>query len=188
VANSKDLHLFEYVQRGLVRYIGQMICTGFEERQAPDKKGHQRRIIIFELTPVNAFDDLVSNTVPEEKELWAESLNVLRERALATSYTARTPSERKQLVHYRSSAVRTYVLKRANGICEGCGKEAPFKTNEGKPYLEPHHLRRLSDGGPDHPSWVAALCPNCHRRAHYSVDKVAFNKQLMRIVGEKEQV
>src|ERR1700746_1774493 len=24
--------------------------------------------------------------------------------------------------------------------------------------------RRLSDGGPDHPRWVVAVCPNCHRR------------------------
>jgi hypothetical protein len=38
------------------------------------------------------------------------------------------------------------------------------------PNLEPHHIRRLADGGPDHPRWVAALCPTCHRRVHHGVD------------------
>jgi len=26
-------------------------------------------------------------------------------------------------------------------------------TPQGRPYLEAHHVRRVSDGGPDHPLW-----------------------------------
>jgi HNH endonuclease len=37
-------------------------------------------------------------------------------------------------------------------------------------YLEPHHLRRVSNGGPDHPAHVISLCPNCHRRVHAGAD------------------
>ena len=186
IADGKDLHLFECVQRGRVRYIGQMVCTGFQRRQAPDREGDDRQVIVFEITPIGAFDSLEVSDVTEEQSLWAEPLSILRERALVISHVAREPSERRQLVHHRSSAVRTYVLKRANGICEGCGEEAPFKTSEGRFYLEPHHIRRLSDGGPDHPIWVAALCPNCHSRAHYSADRNEFNQQLIEIISEKE--
>ncbi len=47
------------------------------------------------------------------------------------------------------------------------GAVAPFKTTKDEEYLEPHHTRRIADGGPDHHRWVAAVCPNCHRRIHY---------------------
>ncbi|MBR1296652.1 HNH endonuclease signature motif containing protein [Bradyrhizobium sp. AUGA SZCCT0042] len=59
------------------------------------------------------------------------------------------------------------MLKRAAGICESCAKSAPFFKSNGEPYLEPHHTRRLADGGPDHPRWVAAICPTCHREIHH---------------------
>ena len=45
---------------------------------------------------------------------------------------------------------------------------------DGSPYLEPHHITRLADNGPDHPAKVIALCPNCHRKAHSSQDKLVF--------------
>ena len=90
-------------------------------------------------------------------------------------------------VRYRSNSIRVYVLKRANGTCEGCGAGAPFKTTAGRPYLEPHHIRRLSDGGPDDPNWVIALCPNCHRRAHYGQDRAEYNQGLTRIVETIEE-
>jgi 5-methylcytosine-specific restriction protein A len=59
-----------------------------------------------------------------------------------------------------------------------CNAPAPFQRLDGTPYLEPHHLRRLSDGGPDHPAHVIALCPNCHRRVHAGVDGKTYNAQL----------
>jgi 5-methylcytosine-specific restriction protein A len=48
-------------------------------------------------------------------------------------------------------------------------------------------IRSLSDAGPDDPRWVIALCPNCHRRAHYGEDKDSFNKHLTYIVSDKEK-
>ena len=86
----------------------------------------------------------------------------------------------------RSEAVRAYVLARASGICEACGQPAPFKTAAGRLYLETHHIRRLSDGGPDDPRWVIALCPNCHRQAHYAKDKADFKERATEIVHKKE--
>jgi hypothetical protein len=58
------------------------------------------------------------------------------------------------------------ALKRANGICEYCASPAPFKTPQGQPYLEVHHLLPLASGGKDDAKNMAALCPNCHRRMH----------------------
>jgi len=187
VTDGKDLYLFEYVDKGKVRYVGQMACTGFQERRGPDVDGNDRRIIVFELAPINALD--LSVDLGDEKtyeEMWMQPLEELRERAIASSAKAKTPSERRYLARYRSSAIRVYVLKRADGICEACEREAPFVTGSGKPYLEPHHIRRLSDGGPDHPEWVITLCPNCHRRAHHSADREVFNQQLTQIVRSKE--
>ncbi|WP_370587835.1 HNH endonuclease [Psychrobacter sp. JCM 18901] len=75
--------------------------------------------------------------------------------------------------------------RRANGICEGCNEIAPFKTKSG-PYLEVHHLTRLADGGADLPQNVIALCPTCHRRAHYSLNYLEFNSQLINEVAAIE--
>lgn len=32
VEDGKDLHLFRYVHRGYVEYLGKMICTGYRRR------------------------------------------------------------------------------------------------------------------------------------------------------------
>lgn len=34
---GRDLHLFEVAERRFVRYVGQMICTGYQTREAPDR-------------------------------------------------------------------------------------------------------------------------------------------------------
>ena len=70
------------------------------------------------------------------------------------------------------------VLRRADGICEDCGSKAPFVTKKRRPYLEPHHIRRRADGGPDDPRWVVALCPNCHREVHYGIKGGELNQRL----------
>jgi hypothetical protein len=68
----------------------------------------------------------------------------------------------------RNPYVATAVLKRANGKCEACGKPAPFlRAKDGEPYLEVHHIVQLAKGGKDTVKNAQALCPNCHRRAHY---------------------
>lgn len=69
----------------------------------------------------------------------------------------------------RNSDVIAEVLLRAAGVCELCGSLAPFiRKSNGSPYLEVHHRVRLADGGEDTVVNTVALCPNCHRREHYS--------------------
>ena len=67
----------------------------------------------------------------------------------------------------RNIYVREYTLRRAEGICQLCGAEAPFIKHDGKPYLECHHVIWLSKGGADTIYNTVALCPNCHRKMHY---------------------
>ena len=73
-------------------------------------------------------------------------------------------------VYERSPDIVAEALIRANGICENCHSPAPFKRKkDNTPYLEVHHKVSLSDGGEDTMKNVIALCPNCHRKAHYGV-------------------
>jgi len=187
IQDGKDLHLFSHIsKRGFVSYSGQMVCTGHRYKAVPDFDNNIRRAIVFELTPIVEF---VETTLESEEDASIQglaSLAELREKALARSSEASTTAQRKAVVRKRSRFIKLYVLMRSKGNCENCKVPAPFITKRGEAYLEPHHIRRLSDGGPDHPRWVIALCPNCHRRAHYAKDAGAFNDKLTDIVGEFE--
>ncbi|AUN14345.1 HNH endonuclease [Paraclostridium sordellii] len=83
------------------------------------------------------------------------------------------PSSRESKItqYDRDQYVVEYTRRRSNGICELCGKEAPFKNSKGEPYLEVHHIVWLSKGGDDTIENTAALCPNCHRKMHIINDE-----------------
>ena len=82
----------------------------------------------------------------------------------------------------RDPKVRAWVLKEANGICEGCGSNAPFEV-DGLPFLEVHHVKHLAQKGSDRISNAVALCPNCHQRCHRSSDREAFTEGLYAKIG-----
>jgi 5-methylcytosine-specific restriction enzyme A len=107
------------------------------------------------------------------------TLDDLRTRSARTLGEPPTSSVARRNVYQRSSDLKVYVLRRADGICEGCEQPAPFLTKAGHPYLEPHHTRRLSDGGPDDYHHVIALCPTCHRRVHHGEDGSPPNADLV---------
>ncbi|OYX18049.1 MAG: hypothetical protein B7Z04_13290 [Rhodobacterales bacterium 32-66-9] len=70
-------------------------------------------------------------------------------------------------IFLRDAGVVDAAKKRAAGRCEHCLSEAPFLTGAGMPYLEVHHVVPLSQDGEDCLGNVLALCPNCHRMAHF---------------------
>ena len=73
-------------------------------------------------------------------------------------------------VYDRNPDVVAEVLIRANGVCERCHKDAPFiRKKDDTPYLEVHHIIQLANGGNDTVENAQALCPNCHREAHYGI-------------------
>jgi 5-methylcytosine-specific restriction enzyme A len=195
LADRKDVHLFESVRtpkpNGYVRYVGQMVVTGWTYELQTDGQGRPRQAIVFELTLVESLDaEPAEDSVPEPTtaELANRPLSELRTQALSDAAPARDAIERVTRTRYWSKAIKAYALARAQGVCEGCGQNAPFVTAAGVPFLEVHHIGRLSDGGPDHPEHVAAVCPNCHRRAHYSVDEALFNSQLQARVRQREDL
>jgi len=71
-------------------------------------------------------------------------------------------------LYARDPFVKAWVLENAKGICESCGSPAPFLTSYDEPFLEVHHVVSLAEGGSDTISNTIAVCPNCHRRYHYS--------------------
>ncbi len=72
----------------------------------------------------------------------------------------------------RNPDVVAEVLFRAQGICEKCNKPAPFvRARDNTPYLEVHHITRLSQNGDDRVENAIAVCPNCHRELHYGIQK-----------------
>lgn len=181
-STGKELHLFEYVGSSLVQYIGQAYYIDHHTRVAPDRNGTPRNAIVFELsvdTPARGTPDPYPIDTPSRPNpLWNRPMHELRLAAYRESTKSVPAAQRKAHVHHRSEVIKAYVLQRAKGSCEGCGEPAPFRTPQGHPYLEPHHIRRRADDGPDHPQWVIAVCPNCHARVHRGEDGNAYNLHL----------
>ena len=187
--NKKEILLFESTTKGFVRFVG--VCSYIEHHieQRPDKNGQLRDAFIFHLDvlPQPRLPGVENGKAPYlTKPTKSKSLKQLRD--IATAVTPNDVDVKEQVAHvrYRSEAIKLYAKKRANGICEGCRIGSPFETKAG-PYLEVHHLTRLADGGADCPENVIALCPTCHRRAHYSIDSKEFNERLLRIALSIEE-
>jgi 5-methylcytosine-specific restriction enzyme A len=187
MANGRDLLLFEAMKpKGLYRFVG---CFGFAgwKVKPEDSKGKRRNSIVFELARV---DDVqpTSSIEPIEAEPKNKSLQAFRAMALEAAATPTAPSKETQRTFcIRSARVKVYVLKRVNGFCEACKKPAPFLKKDGSLYLEPHHIKRVSDGGPDHPKSVGAVCPTCHRLIHHGDEGMKLNSELERYVLKIEQ-
>jgi len=71
----------------------------------------------------------------------------------------------------RDPKVRAAVLRRSLGACEreGCGERRDFAA-----FLDVHHI--LGVGNSDRVWNCVALCPNCHREAHFAPDSDAINR------------
>lgn len=190
LADGKRVHLFEALGDGNVRYVGEANYLGHHLEERPDTEGNPRQAIVFELDlrPPASVAAVVREPVEDYsgRSLQRKSLKELRRLALASASKNAPAEARRQNVRTRSEAVRLYVLKRADGICEGCGETAPFVNKQKQPYLEPHHTTRLADGGPDHPAHVIALCPTCHRRVHHAHDGDSYNESLIRKLAQIE--
>ena len=70
-------------------------------------------------------------------------------------------------VFKRNPYVVAAAIEKANGVCAYCRKLAPFCRPDGSPFLEVHHEIPLAKGGRDTVENAVALCPNCHRKAHF---------------------
>jgi len=173
-AQGKRLYLFfrtskeeDYLLLGEFRYAGHFWHWG------PDETGQVRRTLTFLLEPLGeALREGNKAILDPETRVYVEQGRV-----------AATPSVQKLVVgrYARSPIVARETLRRADGVCELCGQPAPFRDINGEPFLEVHHIVPLSEGGPDVLSNTAALCPNCHRAAHYADKAPALRRKLLRL-------
>ncbi len=186
--NGKDLLLFQSLGKSKgYRYLGEFCCSSWEYRHGIDRNNDQRQVIVYHLLEVGVDAQLDLTALPLEQ---VADFDALRELAYQASASASEGTEKqaKKKYYERSTAVRSYVLARAEGVCESCRLAAPFLRSDGTPYLEPHHTRRLSDGGPDHPRWVGAICPNCHKEIHYGTNGKDKNTRLTEYLGAVENI
>jgi 5-methylcytosine-specific restriction enzyme A len=189
--DGRALHVFESLGKGKgQKYIGEFTYVSHSYKRGPDREGNDRRVILFHLVPVG---QEAANTLPEEipENLSQESpvdLKEARERALAAFEATEGAGgkQAKRTLYVRNKAVKDYVMLRSGGECESCHEPAPFQRMDGTPYLEPHHTTRVSDGGLDHPRFVGAICPTCHREIHHGLDGKRRNAELTEYLSEIE--
>jgi len=150
--NGKDILIFKKSKsRRPVEFVGIFACAGWDIERQSDTNGEERDAIVFTLVRLeNLFAEISDKT---ENATAVVSIENLRDAAYyAQSDGNNDKKTSMRTIYDRSRDVRDYVLARANGQCENCLSQAPFNSKSGRPYLEPHHIRRLSDGGLDHPA------------------------------------
>lgn len=109
----------------------------------------------------------VKSEFEEAVELASKLTSEQRAKMLATISKIPEVIQVLSRVFKRNPYVVAEVLSRAKGICQNCKHEAPFTRDDGTPFLEVHHIEWLSRGGEDSVENAIALCPNCHKQAHY---------------------
>lgn len=172
--NGVDVHLFEVFQEREYVYMGRvkLVDEPYQEVQKGED-GVPRKVWIFPLKVVQesatkAVDSSLIQTKYEEKEKQAKRLDneTLARRAKESQSEKTSMRNAVTTIYERNAYVSEYAKRRANGICQLCEREAPFKNKDGEPYLETHHIEWLSRGGTDTLDNTVALCPNCHRKMH----------------------
>ena len=81
----------------------------------------------------------------------------------------------------RDPKVRRAVLADCNHTCErpGCGTKRDYAG-----FIDVHHIFGVLNS--DRPWTCVALCPNCHREAHFSPDGEHLNRELL-VIAEKRR-
>ena len=82
----------------------------------------------------------------------------------------------------RDPKVRAAVIKRAKGACErtGCGVKRDYPG-----FLDVHHI--LGVGKSDRVWNCVALCPNCHREAHFAPNQNEINTALSALAAQHRE-
>lgn len=177
----------EVRQRGnyqkMFRFRGMFNACGHETVSPGEGARKGDKLLRFLLLPVSGAMPTSVPAAPGPSTLAAMRAQLAAVPQLGCAASRLTVAVYRQ----RSGLVRRYALLRAAGRCEACGGVPPFVDDAGNGFLEVHHIYRLADEGDDAPENVAALCPNCHRRAHYSADRLAFQARLVAAVQAVEQ-
>ena len=166
------LYLFEIFIPCQYIYRGPVILAAppYQETQK-DIEGNPRKAWIFPIKPVSKLppiDAAILNEYETSRKKQAQSLSDKDLIIKAIDHQSDIiPKLQSVAETYRmSQAIAEFSLRVARGHCQLCNSQAPFKDNQGKPYLEPHHIQKISEGGLDTIENTVALCPNCHAKMH----------------------
>lgn len=167
----------EYIFSGEVKLIDSPFFV-----DEPGEDGKIRKAIKFPLKRIVKekiiYDksDIEKSEKEKIKEVRKHSIEDIKEKAKTAENNKNSIKEVKTIYRERNQYISEFTKERANGVCDLCGKEAPFKDKNGKPYLESHHVITLAENGPDAIYNTVAICPNCHRRIHVLNRKEDMNK------------
>ena len=171
--------------KGRNRFLGDHLVAGYGWETGQGARAEDMLLIVTLVAARSPIDNAIRRDSPRADS--HENLKELRQRATDASRSKVPAHVTTSVYRARSDVVSEYARTRANGTCEMCGRSAPFVMPDGDPYLEVHHILRVADDGPDDIFHVAAICPNCHREAHYGVDPRAFQVALKELIAGKEQ-
>jgi 5-methylcytosine-specific restriction protein A len=90
----------------------------------------------------------------------------------------------------RRKEARDLVIARAKNSCEydKCTGMPPDVNRQGLAILQVDHIVALAEGGPDIPSNMIALCPNCHGAKTYGLHSEKMSKRFQLLVQRKEEL
>ena len=174
--NGVNLHFFEVFEPTKYIYQGPVELAGepYQENQI-DQDGNDRMVWMFPLRVINPrpMDSVVLDSYLKKQQHKALQLTPAKLEARVHEQTSKLPSSRSvsSTVFVRDMYVAAYTKQAAKGICDLCGRPAPFVDKDGNPYLESHHVVWLAEGGEDTIQNTVALCPNCHRKMHIVNDR-----------------
>ena len=189
ISDGKQLFLFRATGKGKpVKFLGEFECASIDYAQGPDVNGDLRKTIRFNLLPSTSPPIETNDSVGLVLKM--KTFEDMRKSAFEAITPTETQNWRmaKQIRRQRSADIRDYVLARAAGRCELTGKDAPFCKPDGEPYLEVHHIRKLSDGGLDHPVNCAAITPDSHREIHFGANGKILDEKLASLISSKEKL
>ena len=178
------VYLFESYKDNEYYYDGEVKLAGtpYQSEEA-DINGAIRKVIKFPLKRLDQtksliidIEDIEKSENEKLKEVRKFDSSKIKNRAKIAESENISTKEVKTIYRERNQYIAEYTKERANGVCDLCGKEAPFKDKNGRPYLESHHVITLAENGPDAIYNTVAICPNCHRKIHVLHQKEDIDK------------
>jgi hypothetical protein len=157
---------FETAWAALISECQRLDTTPSKRNGRPDWTGRR-----FYVRMAETISDIQAASQPDfQRKIFESSIGTHAARLARLEVAPINPRKSKAVVvvYIRNPDVVAEALFRAKGVCERCGKNAPFRSRRyNEPFLEVHHIVPLAEDGPDTLENVQAICPNCHRQAHF---------------------
>lgn len=177
IENDMSIYLCEIFEKDKYIFHGkvELIQEPFQKEQI-DFNGMLQKVLVFPLKIIdnkgsldkNILESYELNKKISTKKISNDTLKMKINSTTKENVEYRTVSSN---VYIRNQDIAEYTKRRAKGVCQLCGQQAPFNDKNGNPYLECHHIIWLSKGGSDSIDNTVALCPNCHKKMHIIADE-----------------